>query len=158
MKTPPENRKKIELRDRFLRYVQAHTDERDRIPTVAELREALGVTNYMLLRCMNELIREGQLYRKSRKEGTFLSYHVKKHVIGLIDNSLCGRQYVDDPAWFSGFFRAFTKNTDFILRIVPCRKAPNMNSWNCGSGILRTPGMNLKNDRKNERKFIPIMV
>lgn len=122
MKSSPDNRKKVELRDRFLRYVQAHTDERDRIPTVAELREALGVTNYMLLRCMNELIREGQLYRKSRKEGTFLSYHVKKHVVGLIDNALGGRQYVDDPAWFSGFFRAFTKNTDFVLRIVPCRK------------------------------------
>ena len=125
MKTAGTARKKVELRERFLKYAQEHAVN-DRIPTVAEFRKALGVTNYMLLDCMNGLIKEGQLYRKSRKEGTFLSWHQKKCVIGLFDTSSDGKGFVDSPAWMSGFFRAFTKNEDCLLRIVPSGKAEKL--------------------------------
>ena len=115
MKTAGSARKKVELRERLLKYASEHA-ENDRIPTVSELREALGVTNYLLLNCMNELIREGLLYRKSRKEGTFLAWHQKKYVIGLFED--CGGSgFVDIPAWMSGFYRAFTRTDDFLLRI-----------------------------------------
>ena len=117
MKTAGTARKKVELRERFLKYAQEHAVN-DRIPTVAEFRKALGVTNYMLLDCMNELIKEGQIYRKSRKEGTFLSWHQKKFVVGLFDGS-GEKGFVNLPAWMSGFYRAFTRNEDFLLRIVP---------------------------------------
>ena len=125
MKTAGTARKKVELRERFLKYAQEHAVN-DRIPTVAEFRKALGVTNYMLLDCMNELVKEGQIYRKSRKEGTFLSYHQKKYVIGLFDNTGGGKGFVDVPAWMSGFFRAFSRTEDFLLRIVPISKAENL--------------------------------
>ena len=125
MKTTGTARKKVELRERFLKYAQEHAVN-DRIPTVAEFRKALGVTNYLLLDCMNELVREGQIYRKSRKEGTFLSYHQKKYVVGLFDNTSGGKGFVDVPAWMSGFFRAFTRTEDFLLRIVPLSKAENL--------------------------------
>ena len=125
MKTAETARKKVELRERFLKYAQEHAVN-DRIPTVAEFRKALGVTNYMLLDCMNELVKEGQIYRKSRKEGTFLSYHQKKYVIGLFDNTSGGKGFVDVPAWMAGFFRAFTRNEDCLLRIVPVSKAENL--------------------------------
>lgn len=115
----------MELRERFLKYAREHAVN-DRIPTVAEFRKALGVTNYLLLDCMNELVKEGQIYRKSRKEGTFLSYHQKKYVVGLFDNTSGGKGFVDVPAWMSGFFRAFTRNDDFLLRIVPITKAENL--------------------------------
>ena len=124
MKTPESARKKVELRERLLNYAREHA-ENDRIPTVAELREALGVTNYLLLNCMNELIREGLLYRKSRKEGTFLAWHQKKYVIGLFED--CGGSgFVDIPAWMSGFYRAFTRTDDFLLRIVQCPTAEKL--------------------------------
>lgn len=125
MKTAGTARKKVELRERFLKYAQEHAVN-DRIPTVAEFRKALGVTNYMLLDCMNELVREGQIYRKSRKEGTFLSWHRKKYVVGLIDNTSGGKGFVDVPAWMSGFYRAFTRNEDFLLRIVPCARPEDL--------------------------------
>ena len=124
MKKTGSGRKKVELRERLLNYAREHA-ENDRIPTVAELREALSVTNYMLLNCMNELIREGLLYRKSRKEGTFLGWHQKKYVIGLFVD--CGGSgFVDIPAWMAGFYRAFTRNDDVLLRIVSCPKAENL--------------------------------
>lgn len=125
MKTTGTAKKKVELRERFLKYAWEHAVN-DRIPTVAEFRNALGVTNYLLLDCMNELVKEGQIYRKSRKEGTFLSYHQKKYVVGLFDNTSGGKGFVDVPAWMSGFFRAFTRTEDFLLRIVPVSKAENL--------------------------------
>ena len=125
MKTAGSTGKKVELRERLLSYAREHAVN-DRIPTVAELRKALGVTNYMLLDCMNELIKEGQLYRKSRKEGTFLTTHRKKYVVGLFDTSSEGKGFVDAPAWMSGFFRAFTRNRDCLLRIVPYSKAEKL--------------------------------
>ena len=124
MKTSKAASKKVELRERLLKYASEHA-ENDRIPTVSELREALGVTNYLLLNCMNELIREGLLYRKSRKEGTFLAWHQKKYVIGLFED--CGSSgFVDIPAWMSGFYRAFTRTDDFLLRIVQCPTAEKL--------------------------------
>lgn len=125
MKTIESGRKKVELRDRVLTYARKHAVN-DRIPTVAEFRKALGVTNYMLLDCMNELIKEGQLYRKSRKEGTFLAVHKKKYVVGLFDTSSEGKGFVDYPSWMAGFFRAFTKNMDCLLRVVPYSKAERL--------------------------------
>lgn len=119
MKTAESARKKVELRERFMHYATKHA-ENDRIPTVTELRKALGVTNYMLLNCMKELAREGLIYRKSRKEGTFLSVHKKKYVVGFCDSHFEKQGFIDLPAWMSGFTRAFTRNEDFLLRFVRC--------------------------------------
>ena len=119
MKTAESARKKVELRERFMRYATTHA-ENDRIPTVKEFREALGVTNYMLLNCMQERAREGLIYRKSRKEGTFLSVHKKKYVVGFCDSNFEKQGFIDLPSWMTGFTRAFTRNQDFLLRFVQC--------------------------------------
>ena len=125
MKSSESASKKVELRDRILEYARTHAVN-DRIPTVAEFRKALGVTNYMLLACMNELIKEGQFYRKSRKEGTFLSVHKRKYVIGLFNVAGDERGFVDYPAWMSGFFRVFTRNAECLLRLLPRTSPENI--------------------------------
>ena len=117
MKIGNSIRKKTELRERFMRYALAHAQD-GRIPTVAEFRRALGVTNYMLLNCMNELTREGVIYKKSRKEGTFLSAGKNKSVIGLIIEQGRENEYVNTPSWLSGFCGEFSHQSDFMLRLV----------------------------------------
>ena len=117
MKTGDSIRKKTELRERFMRYALAHAQD-GRIPTVAEFRRALGVTNYMLLNCMNELTREGVIYKKSRKEGTFLSADKNKSVIGLVIEQGRENEYVNTPSWLSGFCGEFSHQSDFMLRLI----------------------------------------
>lgn len=117
MKTGDSIRKKTELRERFMRYALAHA-QNGRIPTVAEFRQALGVTNYMLLNCMNELTREGVIYKKSRKEGTFLTEGQTRSVIGLLIEQGRENEYINTPSWLSGFCGAFSHQSDFILRLV----------------------------------------
>ena len=94
MKSGNSIRKKTELRERFMRYALTHA-QGGRIPTVAEFRKALGVSNYMLLNCMNELTREGVIYKKSRKEGTFLTRGKTRSVIGLIIEHGRENEYVN---------------------------------------------------------------
>lgn len=117
MKTGNSIRKKTELRERFMRYALAHAQD-GRIPTVAEFRKALGVSNYMLLNCMNELTREGVIYKKSRKEGTFLTRGKTRSVIGLIIEQGRENEYVNTPSWLSGFCGEFSHQSDFLLRLV----------------------------------------
>ena len=117
MKTGASIQKKTELRERFMRYALAHAQD-GRIPTVAEFRKVLGVSNYMLLNCMNELTREGVIYKKSRKEGTFLSTGKNKSVIGLVLEQGRENEYVNTPAWLTGFCGEFTYQCDFLLRII----------------------------------------
>lgn len=117
MKNSSSVRKKTELRERFLRYAVEHAQD-GRIPTVVELRQALGVTNYMLLNCMNELVKEGVIYRKSRKEGTFLSKGNTKSVIGLVIEQGRENEYINTPSWLAGFCGEFSCQCDFLLRMI----------------------------------------
>ena len=117
MKTCHSGCKKNELRERFLRYAIEHAQE-GRIPTVAEFRRALGVTNYMLLNCMKELEKEGVIYKKSRKEGTFLSNGGSKSVVGLIIEQGRENEYVNNPSWLSGFCGEFSHQCDYLLRMI----------------------------------------
>ena len=117
MKTLDKTSKKTELRERFISYVKANAID-NRIPTVAQIRRDLGVTNYMLLNCMNELVKEGVIYRKSRKEGTFLSTTRPKAVIGLVLEHGGENEYVNSPSLLSGFCGEFAHQKDFLLRIV----------------------------------------
>ena len=125
MKTAETARKKIELREKFLQYARAHASG-ERIPTMAEFRKALGVTNYMLSGCMNELVREGFLVRKSRREGTFLSVAPKGKVIGLILEDGASNEYINQPGWMSGVCRAFCGAGDFHLRSIQLVRLENL--------------------------------
>ena len=117
MKTLSSNIKKTELRERVLSYVKAHAID-NRIPTVSQIKRDLGVTNYMLLNCMNELTKEGVIYKKSRKEGTFLSTRSPKSVIGLVLEHGGENEYVNSPSLLSGFCSSFAHQKDFLLRLV----------------------------------------
>lgn len=117
MKNSSSVRKKTELRERFLRYAVEHA-QNGRIPTVAEFRQVLGVSNYMLLNCMNELVKEGVIYRKSRKEGTFLSKGNTKSVVGLVIEQGRENEYVNTPSWLAGFCGEFSCQSDFLLRMI----------------------------------------
>ena len=117
MKTSYSLQKKTELRERFLRYAEENA-QAGRIPTVAECRKALGVSNYMLLNCMNELSKEGIIYRKSRKEGTFLAEGKTASVVGLVLEQGRENEYVNHPSWLAGFCSEFSRNCDFMLRLI----------------------------------------
>ena len=134
MKTTESTRKKLELRERFLKYARSHAVD-SRIPTVAELRKALGVTNYMLLNCMNELVREGFLCKKSRRDGTFLSNGPKHYVIGLVLDNGAVNEYVNIPAWLGGVCSAFRGHGDFILRTVQLSRLGNLPDAIRGLGL-----------------------
>ncbi len=134
MKTTESAQKKVELRERFLEYARSHAAD-NRIPTVAELRKALGVTNYMLLSCMNELVREGFLVKKSRREGTFLSVSPKYHVIGLVLENGAVNEYVNIPAWLAGVCSAFRGQGEFILRTVQLSRLGNLPDAIRGLGL-----------------------
>ena len=125
MKTAETTRKKVELREKFLQYARMHASE-GRIPTVAEFRKALGVTNYMLSGCMNELVREGVLVRKSRREGTFLSSGPKEKVIGLVLENGASNEYINQPGWLSGVCSAFCGAGDFLLRSIQLVRLENL--------------------------------
>lgn len=125
MKTAETARKKIELREKFLQYARAHALG-DRIPTVAEFRKALGVTNYMLSGCMNELVKQGFLVRRSRREGTFLSAGPKKKVIGLILGNGAADEYINQPGWLAGVCSVFRGIDDFLLRSVQLSRLENL--------------------------------
>ena len=112
----PVNKQAI-LREHFLKYAREHAVN-SRIPTVRELRQALGVSNYMLLNCMNDLIREGVLYRKSRKEGTYLADNFSRYVIGLLLDGAVRNDYLEQPGWMSGFCRAFMGRSNFFIRLI----------------------------------------
>lgn len=117
--------KKIDLRARFLKYAQTHA-RNDRLPTVREMRQALGVTNYMLMNCMNELTREGIIYCPSRKEGTFFTSHHKKYSVGLFMDNAGVYGGIGLPAWVSGFFQAFSYCDDFFVRMIPFSRKINL--------------------------------
>lgn len=109
--------KKSVLREHFLEYARIHA-VKNRIPTVRELRQALDVSSYMLLNCMNDLIREGVLYRKSRKEGTYLATRSARIVIGLLLNGTGRNDYLEQPPWMAGFCRAFVGRSHFFIRLL----------------------------------------
>ena len=117
MRPANSSRKKTELRERFMHYAVEHAQD-GRIPTVAEFRKVLGVSNYMLLNCMNELTKEGVIYKKSRKEGTFLSEGKTKSVIGLVIEQGRENEYVNTPSWLAGFCGEFSHRSDFMLRFI----------------------------------------
>ena len=109
--------KKAKLREQFVKYVRVHAVN-SRIPTVRELRQALEVSNYMLLNCMNDLIREGVLYRKSRKEGTYLAPVFSRYVIGLMQAGAVRNDYLEQPGLMAGFCRAFMGRSNFFIRLI----------------------------------------
>ena len=125
MKTVETAKKKVELREKFLEYAKAHASG-NRIPTVAEFRRALGVTNYMLSGCMNELVLQGFLVRKSRREGTFLSSGPNKKVIGLLLENGTPNEYINQPGWLAGVCHAFRGNGDCLLRSVQLSRLENL--------------------------------
>lgn len=110
--------KKRMLRARVLEYARNHAVQ-NRIPTVRELCRGMNVSKYMLLNCMNDLIREGILYRKSRKEGTYLANSPGRKVIGLLMNGFSFRNdYLEQPPWLSGFCKAFMDKEHFFIRLL----------------------------------------
>lgn len=134
MKTAETARKKVELRERFLKYAREHAVG-NRIPTVAEFRKELCVTNYMLLSCMNELVREGFLVKKSRREGTFLSGKKKQRVIGLVLENGAVNEYINSPGWLAGVCRALRGHGNFILRIVQLARPNALPDTMCQLGL-----------------------
>ena len=125
MKTAESASKKTELREKFLKYAGEHAIG-TRIPTVAEFRIALGVTNYMLSGCMKELLREGFLVKRSCREGLFLSDVPKKKVIGLILENGAPDEYINQPCWLAGVCSTFRGTEKFLLRSVQLSRLENL--------------------------------
>lgn len=139
--------KKSALREHFLKYAKMHAVN-NRIPTVRELRQALGCSNYMLLNCMNDLIREGVLYRKSRKEGTYLADDPSRYVIGLLMEGAGRNDYLEQPGWMSGFCRAFMGQRNFFVRFISLmpNTSPEIPIRKFGLSVLvARPELNMKN-------------
>lgn len=126
MKKADSTRVRQELRQRYLEYVRNHVDG-DRIPPMTEIRQALGVTNYMLMKCMNDLKREGVLFCTSRKTGVHLApQRQRKKVVGLFIESGHPGEYISNAAWMEGFCHAFARRNDVYIRQVYTTKTANL--------------------------------
>ncbi len=110
---------RAQLRHHFLEYARLHAAADGRIPTVIELCEALGTTKNTLQRCMNDLVNEKILTRRSRKEGMFLAPK-NCFVIGLMFESGGTMEYLNQPSWMAGFCAEISKNRRFLIRFVQC--------------------------------------
>ena len=126
MKKADSTQVRQELRQRYLEYIQNHVDG-DRIPPMAEIRRALGVTNYMLMKCMNDLKREGVLFCTSRKTGVHLApQRLRRKVVGLLIESGRPCEYISNAAWMEGFCHAFARRSDVYIRQVYTTKISNL--------------------------------
>ena len=108
------------LRRRYLDYIQKHGSG-NRVPRIVEIREALGVTNYMLMKCIKELRQEGLLVCNSRRNGIQLARNIRKRgVVGLFLDQGRSCDYFNSPTFLEGFFHVLGREPGVYIRCLHC--------------------------------------